>query len=69
MITFLQMVWHQMKEYIRRVIKPTTKAELVAGIQEFWTTKLTPEQCRRYIGHLKKVWPEVEKEEGGPTGH
>lgn len=64
-----QMVWHQLKEYVRRQVKPTTKEELIAGIQTFWSSILTPELCRKYIGHLKKVWPLVTEQEGGATGH
>ena len=50
-------------------MKATTKAELLAGIRNFWSEKVTPELCRRYIGHLKTVWPIVLEENGGPTGH
>ena len=32
-----------------------TQSELQAGIQEFWRTKMTIKQCRRYVGHIKKV--------------
>ena len=34
----IENVWHQLKEYIRREVKPTTKAELVEGIKRFWKT-------------------------------
>ena len=34
----IENLWHELKEYIRRVIKPKTKDELVAGILEFWET-------------------------------
>ena len=32
----IENMWHQMKEYIRREVKPSTKDELVEGIQTFW---------------------------------
>lgn len=31
-------MWHQLKEHIRREVKPKTKEELVQGIQAFWKT-------------------------------
>jgi len=64
-----QMVWHQLKEHIRRNVKPATKDEPVEGIKHFWMTMMTPELCRRYISHLKKVWPVVLAENGGATGY
>lgn len=64
----VEMVWHQLKEHLRRHVKATTQEELIEGIQDFWLSKMTQEQCQRYIGHLKKVWPRVIEENGGPTG-
>jgi len=34
----IENLWHQLKEHIRREVKPTTKEELVEGIQNFWKT-------------------------------
>lgn len=34
----LENVWHEIKEYIRREIKPRSKDELVDGIRKFWKT-------------------------------
>lgn len=61
-------MWHELKEYIRRVVKPTKKEELVAGILEFWDT-VDVTKCRKYISHLRKVIPKVIEENGGPTGY
>ena len=36
----IENMWHELKEYIRRVVKPKAKDELVAGILEFWETAL-----------------------------
>ena len=55
-------------EYIRRVVKPKHKDELVAGILEFWKT-VNVQKCKKYIGHLKKVVPKVIEMRGGPTGY
>ena len=45
-----------MKHYIRTTAKPKITEELLQAIQAFWAT-VTPEQCNKYIGHLKKVIP------------
>ena len=58
----IENVWHELKEYIRRQTKPRNKAELIAGIREFWKTVDIP-KCRRYIGHLKKVMPVIAVQE------
>ena len=52
----IENLWHEMKEFIRREAKPTTKQELIDGIVRFWET-VTVEKCNKYINHLKKVIP------------
>ena len=64
----IEMIWHELKSYLRRFVKPTNKEQLVNGIQEFWQT-VTPEKCQRYIGHLRKVVPEVIRCEGRASGY
>ena len=64
----IEMIWHELKSYLRRFVKPTNKEQLVNGIQEFWQT-VTPEKCQRYIGHLGKVVPEVIRREGRASGY
>lgn len=50
----IENLWHELKEYIRREVKPTAKAQLIVGIKKFWIT-VTVGKCQRYIGYLKKV--------------
>ena len=38
---------------------PTNKAELEAGIHQFWALKMDIAQCRRYITHIIKMSPVV----------
>ena len=64
----IENLWHELKEYLRREVKPHTKEELVSGIQEFWGT-VTPSKCARYIRHLRKVIPRVIAVQGAPTGY
>ena len=61
-------LWHVLKEYIRREVKPKTKAELIDGIKEFCAT-VTVEKCTRYIRHLRKVIPRAIELGGDATGY
>ena len=61
-------MWHELKEYIRKEVKPTSKDALIAGIKAFWETVMV-EKCRKYIGHLRKVIPAVVESEGTATGY
>ena len=64
----IEMLWHKLKSFLRRIVKPKNKEELVEGIQQFWQT-VTPEKCQRYIGHLQKVVPEVIRRQGKASGY
>lgn len=64
----IENLWHELKEYIRREIKPKTKEELIDGIEQFWET-VDQAKCRKYIGHLRKVIPKVIELEGAATGY
>ncbi len=64
----IENIWHEMKEYVRREVKPTTKGELVTGVAQFWGT-VTSEKCRKYIRHLHKVMPRVIELGGAATGY
>ena len=61
-------LWHELKEFIRRDVKPTTKNELVEGIQKFWRT-VTVNKCAKYIRHLRKVIPRIIELNGEATGY
>ena len=51
-----ELIWGSLKQYLRNHSKPKNLEELKTGIKQFWLT-LTPEVCRKYISHLKKVTP------------
>ena len=65
----IELLWHELKHFLRTIVKPTAKDELIAGITRFWQERLTPGKCQTYIGHLKKVVPLVVKREGRASGH
>ena len=50
----VELVCHELKEYIRSEVKPWSKQELIDGSKAFWNT-IAPTKCQKYIGHLKKV--------------
>jgi len=64
----IENLWHELKEYVRREVKPKTKQELVDGILGFWAT-VDIHKCSRYIHHLKKVLPKVIEVGGAATGY
>ena len=64
----IENLWHELKEYLRREVKPKTKDELVDGIVEFWGS-VSGEKCRKYIRHLNKVIPRIIELGGAATGY
>ena len=64
----IENLWHELKEFIRREVKPKTKQELIDGILRFWET-VTIEKCNKYINHLKKVIPRVIELDGAATDY
>ena len=64
----IENLWHELKEFVRREVKPTTKDELVAGIIQLWDT-VTAENCCKSIRHLNKVIPRVIELRGAATGY
>ena len=59
---------HELKEFIRREVKPTTKQQLVDGISTFRNT-VDVRKCCRYIGHLNKVLHKIIEKGGDATGY
>ena len=64
----IENLWHEMKEFIRREVKPHTKDQLVKGIHRFWST-VNGEKCWKYIRHLDKVIPKVIELQEAATGY
>ena len=65
----IENLWHELKEFIRREVKPKVKQELIdGGILAFWNT-VDREKCRRYIRHLRKVLPKIIEVNGCATGY
>jgi len=63
----IEMLWAEMKGFLRKKVKPRNKDELVNGIKTFWKT-VTIEKCNKYIDHLYKVLPVVVTRNGQASG-
>ena len=59
----IENLWHELKEFIRREVKPQTKDQLVQGIVDFWRT-VDRNKCIKYIRHLRKVIPKIIESKG-----
>ena len=65
----IEMLWHELKNFLPTTFKPMTKDELPDGIRRFWRERMTAEKCQVYINHLQKVVPIVIEREGSASGH
>lgn len=64
----IENLWHELKEFMRREIKPKNKQELMDRILAFWNT-VDVAKCTKYIRHLRKVVPRVIELNGAATGY
>ena len=64
----IENLWHELKEFIRREVKPMNKSDLILGILRFWDT-VDCQKCCKYINHLRKVIPRVIALRGAATGY
>ena len=44
----IENLWHELKEFMRREVKPKVKAELIDGIERFWST-VDVAKCQKYV--------------------
>ena len=65
----IEMLWHELKHFLRNIVKPRTKEELINGIERFWNERVDAENCTKYIGHLQKVLPIVVERQGKASGN
>ena len=64
----IENVWGSLKYYLRHQYKPTNMESLIDGIKTFWKT-MTPDVCKKYIGHIQKVMPKVIEVNGEASGY
>ena len=43
----IELIWHELKHYLRSVIKPITKEDLVGRISRFWDEKVDAAKCSK----------------------
>ena len=51
----IELVWHDLKDYLSKVIMPNNEEELINGIYKFWNEIVTVEYCNSKINHLTRV--------------
>ena len=64
----IELVWKDLKAYVKGVAKPHTKDELIQAIDVFWNEILTVDRCNTYINHLHNVCRDVIAKGGRATG-
>ena len=51
----IELVWNDLKYYLKQKIKPKIMEELLMGINRFWESKVTVKYCNSKIDHLVRV--------------
>ena len=64
----IELLWQELKHFVRNTVKLHTKDELVNRIAQLWQERVDPEKCSRYIGHLQSVLPIVVARQGKASG-
>ena len=64
----IELVWHDLKDFIRSEIMPKCRDELIAGVRFFWEQIVTVEYCNSKIDHLDRVLRRSIQLLGKPTG-
>ena len=64
----IEKLWHQLKAYLRREVKPRNEQQLVDGILNFWDAVDTA-KCIKYIKHFRKIVSRVIELNGEATGY
>ena len=55
----IELLWHELKPFLRTTVRPKTKEELVDGISRFWYKRVNAVKCCTYIRHLHTALPLV----------
>jgi transposase len=65
----IELVWHDMKDYLAKEIKPRNILQLVTGIKQFWRNKVNVSYCNKKIDHVaNKVLKTIIAHGGIATG-
>ena len=64
----IELVWNDLKFYLRNNIRPNNLQELVAAMNRFWETKVTIEYCNSKINHIETVLKRAVVLRGRATG-
>ena len=50
----IELLWHELKHFLRSIVKPRTKEELMNGISRFWEREWMPRSAQNTSGTCKK---------------
>ena len=64
----IEKVWNSLKLFLKNEYRPRNKESLIAGIREFWKTRMSPNMCSKYIDELYKTIPKVLVRRGRASG-
>jgi hypothetical protein len=64
----IELVWNDLKYYLKTKIKPNDINDLCNAINLFWETKVTVEYCNSKIDHLETVLKRAIVLKGRATG-
>jgi len=65
----IELIWAEMKQFLRKKVKPESQADLLHGCRLFWRNELDTAKCNKYIDHLYKVFPKIIELKGHPSGY
>ena len=64
----IENLWWEVREWVRAVGRPRDQQQLVEAVRRFWST-VDYRKCCTYIGHLRRVVPQVVELNGESTGY
>lgn len=64
----IELVWNDMKQFLRLDVKPRNRDQMIGGIVFFWDNFVIVEYCNLKIDHLYRVRKRVIEVDGKPTG-
>uniref|UniRef100_A0A914UI18 Transposase n=1 Tax=Plectus sambesii TaxID=2011161 RepID=A0A914UI18_9BILA len=63
----MTMIWDELQEHLLKDTKVATSAQLLASVEQFWTTTVTTDLCRESVNRLSLTIPKVVEINGVST--
>ena len=65
----IELLWHELKHFLRTIVKLKTKEELICGIGRFWSKRVDAEKCSTCSAPAKGLASYVVERQGKASGH